>query len=102
MSGIVDHQSILWISTDYSQVNQTNPSQTGFLTDNVIEQAQRSSRHGGQIWNAVVNRADSQVANFKTLQCHFQNLDVVPPKGVQHRLHFLEGKAYRLGWHIHF
>ena len=37
MSGIVDQQSILWISTDYSQVNQTNLSQTGFLTDNVIE-----------------------------------------------------------------
>ena len=59
MSGIVDQQSILWISTDYSQVNQTNPSQTGFLTDNVIEQAQRSSRHGGQIWNAIVNLANS-------------------------------------------
>ena len=93
MSGIVDQQSILWISTDYSQVNQTNPSQTGFLTDNVIEQAQRSSRHGGQIWNAVVNRADSQVANFKALQCCFQHLDVVSAEGVQHRLHFLESKA---------
>ena len=48
-----------------------------------------------------IYHADPQVADFKALQCHFQDLDVVPPKGVQHRLHFLESKAYRLGWRIH-
>ena len=41
-----------------------------------------------------VDRADSQVADFKALQCCFQHLDVVPAEGVQHRLHFLEDQAY--------
>ena len=64
----------LWISTDHSQVNHTNPSQTGFLADNVIEQAQRSSRHGGQIWNAVVNRLLVPVSR---VQLPFQSISIV-------------------------
>jgi len=41
-----------------------------------------------------VYHADSQVADFKALQCCFQHLDVVLAESVQHRLHFLEDQAH--------